>query len=86
MQLEYRDNSATLLLRLTNIDPEAPPFDLADTTRALWNSVFAYVAKGRDAPSTLKAELVLPCEVLHSALLSLGEVQSCIGCLAGTES
>jgi hypothetical protein len=62
-------------LRLNNIDPEASPFELGDTTRALWSALFPYFAKGRDAPETLQAEIVLPSEVLHQALLSLGECE-----------
>lgn len=68
-----------MLLRLNNIDPEAPPFELADTTRALWSALFPYFAKGREAPETLQAEIVLPSEVLHQALLALGESALSLG-------
>lgn len=60
-------------LRLNQLDPQAPPYDVPSTTQALWNALFKYFARGRDAPAQLDVEPVLPAEVLDSALLALGE-------------
>lgn len=60
-------------LRLNQLDPQAPPYDVPSTTQALWNALFKYFARGRDAPAQLDVEPVLPAEALDSALLALGE-------------
>ena len=60
-------------LRLNQLDPQAPPYDVPSTTQALWNALFKYFARGRDAPAQLEVEPVLPAEALDSALLALGE-------------
>lgn len=67
-----RTPSPVLNLRIANVDPEAPPFPVGQTTIALLHAAFPFFALGRDAPATLRAELVLPSEVLHHALLNLG--------------
>ncbi|GAA5865966.1 hypothetical protein JCM1840_003360 [Sporobolomyces johnsonii] len=59
-------------LRLNQLDPDAPPYDIPSTTQALWNALFKYFARGKDAPEQLHVEPVLPSEALHNALLSLG--------------
>ncbi|GAA5982542.1 hypothetical protein JCM10908_006692 [Rhodotorula pacifica] len=59
-------------LRLNQLDPQAPPYDVPSTTQALWNALFKYFARGRDAPERLEVEPVLPAEALDSALLALG--------------
>ncbi|GAA5913250.1 hypothetical protein JCM8208_003247 [Rhodotorula glutinis] len=59
-------------LRLNQLDPTAPPYDVPSTTQALWNALFKYFARGKDTPATLEVEPVLPSEALDSALLELG--------------
>ncbi|GAA5877046.1 hypothetical protein JCM8547_007292 [Rhodosporidiobolus lusitaniae] len=59
-------------LRLNKLDPQAPPYDVPSTTQALWNALFKYVAKGKDAPEQIKVETVLPSDALDAALLQLG--------------
>lgn len=61
------------MLRLNNIDPAAAAPASQLSLKALWSAVFPYFAKGRDAPASLQAELVLPSEELHHALRSLGK-------------
>ncbi|BGP58390.1 hypothetical protein JCM8202v2_006059 [Rhodotorula sphaerocarpa] len=63
-------------LRLNQLDPQAPPYDVPSTTQALWNALFKYFARGRDAPAQLDVEPVLPAEVLDSALLALGATKN----------
>lgn len=67
-------------LRLNQLDPQAPPYDIPSTTQALWNALFKYFARGRDAPERLEVEPVLPAEALDSALLALGKcLPACTG-------
>ncbi|GAA5988494.1 hypothetical protein JCM11641_007170 [Rhodosporidiobolus odoratus] len=65
-------------LRLNKLDPNAPPYDVPSTTQALWNALFKYFAKGRDAPQQLAVETVLPSEALDAALLQLGATKTAL--------
>ncbi|KAI5479272.1 siderophore biosynthesis protein [Pseudohyphozyma bogoriensis] len=67
--------TATVVLRLSNVDPAAAEDGLAPgATRALWNALWPYVALGgkETSPEELNIELPLPSVVLHDALLALG--------------
>ncbi|GAA6025316.1 hypothetical protein JCM10207_006242 [Rhodosporidiobolus poonsookiae] len=63
-------------LRLNKLDPDAPPYDVPTTTQALWNALFKYFARGRDAPAELNVEPVLPSDALDAALVQLGAVKN----------
>lgn len=62
----------TILLRLTDLDPDAKPLRPLVVTRALWHGVWLYYASGLDSPKEYRIELPLPSPVLHLALLALG--------------
>lgn len=62
-------------MRLTNIDPEAPPHSTLAVTRALYNALLPYFAGGSDAPASYVVEFPLPSLALHAALMTLGATQ-----------
>lgn len=60
---------------MQDLDPGAL-IDHGMAQRAVWNAVFPFLEAGRDSPAELVVNLVLPSNVMHDALLALG--QSCL--------